>query len=455
LDWVMYFSPIRNDTTMNSARTRGEPMKHRLFPDTIWSFSVALILIWSAATMPAFAQKRTTLYNFTNGADGAWPFAGVTLSNGSLYGTAFYGGDEGCSGDGVYCGTVFELTPPVNKGGTWTESTIYTFGQNPQDGSGPDSELVFDGKGNLYGTTSVPNSLYQLVPTAGGGWTSNWPDADTTPLPPVVDKANNLYESEDDAGENGAVFELTPNTDGTFTKTVLYAFGGGSDGQFPGGLVMDGAGRIWGTTNEGGDTSCQPPLGCGTIFVLLPPSPGGVWTHEILYDFAGGSQGSGGFYPLARDAKGNLYGITSGADSQSCSGIVCAIIFELSPPAQKGGAWIYTLLHTFQDGNDGAYPQGSLVLDSHGALYGTTTWGGNGPCVQEGALVGCGTVFRLTPPSKPGGAWTEAFLHRFQGGSDGSYPRGSVALDEKNVVLFGTTSFGGSLNSGTVFAITR
>jgi len=187
---------------------------------------------------------------------------------------------------------------------------------------------------------------------------------------------------------------------------------------------------------------------------LPPAQSGGAWTHQVLYDFLGGAQGTGGLFPMARDSKGNLYGITTGAGSPACSSNVCAIMFELSPPVKQGGPWTYNILHTFAGGNDGSYPQGSPVLDSHGALYGTTVWGGGGPCIENGSVTGCGTIYRLNPPSHMGGAWTEIFLHRFQGGSDGKLPYGTVWLDEKNLVLYGTTSFGGSYNSGTVFEIT-
>jgi hypothetical protein len=415
-----------------------------------------LFVLILAASVSSVAQKKTTLYNFTDGNDGGWPFAGVTLtSSGALYGTASNGGDEGCAAAGPYCGTVFELTPPAQKGGLWTDSTIYTFGQNEDDSSTPESGVVFDSKGNLYGTTAFVNAMYQLAPQSGGVWASNWLyAASSTIFPPLIDKENNLYVSDPSGGQYGTILELSPNPDGTFTTATLYSFAGGADGQVPGGITMDSAGRIWGLTSEGGNTSCEP-FGCGTIFVLLPPSQsGGAWTHHVLYDFLGGAQGIGGLFPMARDSKGNLYGITTGAGSPTCSSNVCAIVFELSPPVKQGEPWTYNIVHTFTGGNDGSYPQGSLVLDSHGALYGTTVWGGGGPCIENGSVTGCGTIYRLNPPSHVGGAWTETFLHRFQGGSDGKLPYGTVWLDEKNLVLYGTTSFGGSYDSGTVFEIT-
>src|SRR5271166_691313 len=92
------------------------------------------LLILTLASSFAVGQQKTILYNFTGGNDGGVPFGGVTLFNGSLYGAASTGGDQGCN-EAAYCGTVFQLTPPVQKGGTWTEATIYTFGQEANDGS--------------------------------------------------------------------------------------------------------------------------------------------------------------------------------------------------------------------------------------------------------------------------------------------------------------------------------
>jgi uncharacterized repeat protein (TIGR03803 family) len=405
-------------------------------------FSTLLIL--TLASSFAVGQQKTILYNFTGGNDGGIPFGGVTLYNGSLYGAASTGGDQGCD-EAAYCGTVFQLTPPVQKGGTWTEATIYTFGQQANDGSIPMTGVVFDSLGNLYGTTSGYD-LYELVPGLGGQWTSYWPVGAF--LPPAVDKSNNLYQSEFD----NDVIELTPTGTGTFTQTTIYTFAGGTDGQAPEGLTVDAAGRIWGITSEGGNMSCAP-FGCGTVFVLLPPSQsGGAWTHHVLFSFPGGSQGYGGYYPPAIDARGNLYGINIGPSSSRCVSGVCGQVWELSPPGQKGAAWTYSVLHVLQAGNDGDWPQGGLVLDSAGHLYGTTVLGGGGPCVTNGKLSGCGTIFRLSPPKQKGGTWTEA-VFRFHGGSDGQLPYGSVALDQKNNVAYGTTSFGGKYNSGTVFQI--
>jgi uncharacterized repeat protein (TIGR03803 family) len=118
-------------------------------------------------------------------------------------------------------------------------------------------------------------------------------------------------------------------------------------------------------------------------------------------------------------------------------------IFQLIKPAVSGGAWNVRVLHTFTGGNDGANPAGPLVFDSQGALYGTTVAGG---------LANAGTVFQLTPPSAPGGAWTESLLYSFAGTTDGASPTGGLLLGAHGQ-LYGTTSGGGAYGNGTVFAL--
>jgi hypothetical protein len=117
------------------------------------------------------------------------------------------------------------------------------------------------------------------------------------------------------------------------------------------------------------------------------------------------------------------------------------VVFEISPPKQKGGAWTQKVLHDFPgtasgklDG-DGAEPNGGLVLDSKGTIYGTSYFGGNGTAVC--GSIGCGTVFSFTPPTKQGGVWTEKIMHRFSG-PDGGEPSSGVMLGTSGT-LYGTT----------------
>lgn len=228
----------------------------------------------------------------------------------------------------------------------------------------------------------------------------------------------------------------------TPTEKVIYSFQGGNDGANPvSDLIADNAGNFYGTTTYGGSGICTDSagivIGCGTVF-KLSRSQSGKWTETVLYSFQGvpiiGPYDSG--YPLAGvvvDAKGNLYGTTSGTEPYNDWGTV----FQLSPPATKGGAWTKTILYQFGSGYDGANPRSSLIFDSKGQLHGTAS---------IGAPVSAGSVFRLTPPTTSGNPWTFTILYTFQGGDDGQDPS-AVNFDSKGN-LFGTTSAGGGFNVG-------
>jgi uncharacterized repeat protein (TIGR03803 family) len=236
-------------------------------------------------------------------------------------------------------------------------------------------------------------------------------------------------------------------------ETVLYSFQNNPDGATPwAGLIADRAGNLYGTTYYGGPC-------CGTVYELSPPSlPGGSWTEQVLYSFQGGNDGGQPTAVLIMDGHGNLYGTTSnGGDGSSACTYHCGGVFELTPPAQPGGAWIFTALYAFQGGSDGAAPMASLLRDPGGNLYGTTSAGGDMLCTG-----GCGTVFELFPPSAPGGAWAEKVLYSFHGWPDGYYPMAGLVFDAQGN-LYGTTiqggKFGGNLlcegGCGTVFELLR
>jgi uncharacterized repeat protein (TIGR03803 family) len=140
---------------------------------------------------------------------------------------------------------------------------------------------------------------------------------------------------------------------------------------------------------------------------LTPPlSPSGAWTEAVLYNFTGGSDGANPQAPVTSPG-GVLYGTTAGGGASEAG-----TVFSLSPPASAGGSWTETVIHSFI-GSDGTTPEGGLAIHS-GVIYGTTNGGG---------ASGLGTVFSLTPPASFGGSWTEAVLHSFGGGHDGSSPR--------------------------------
>jgi uncharacterized repeat protein (TIGR03803 family) len=408
------------------------------------AFLIAAAWLLTGTAMAA-GPKHTILYSFTGLSDGGSPIAGLILdSTGALYGTGESGGNYNSCDEGGACGVVFKLAPPLQNGGAWTESVLYDF--QYQDPYPPNSNLGFDQAGNLYGATAGGSTAVYQLTELDGSWSLNpiYRAGDGTIATPILDQKSNLYTTVefDSTNPNGLVLELSPQLNGSWAQTTLYAFAGGNDGSAPkGGVIADKAGNLYGTTVGGGGNSQ-----CGTVFQLTQVNGG--WTETVLHSFTG----SDGCYPYAGvivDAKGNLYGTTSNGGAGVCNN-KCGVVFELSPPEVKGGAWTESFLLLFNN-TDGANPLAALAIDSTGALYGTTNLGGNGPCEPKGA--GCGTVFRLTPPSKPGGAWSQIF-YSFQG-PDGAKPYGNVLLDQSKGVLYGTTLEGGANGYGTVFQFTR
>jgi uncharacterized repeat protein (TIGR03803 family) len=303
-------------------------------------------------------------------------------------------------------GSIATLLGGTGMAPAQTLTTLYTFGGGT-DGAFPEAGLIADASGALYGTTGI------------GG----------TPCASHV--------------SCGTVFKLTPPgaTGGPWTETVLNSFTG-VDGWAPGaGLIADASGALYGTTRLGGFGSGGPGGGfgtcCGTVFKLTPPGvTGGPWTETVLHAFGGdGTTPEAG---LIADASGALYGTTA-QDG----------VFKLTPPGATGGPWTETVLYSFIGGGDGAAPVAGLIADASGALYGTTQAGGGTGCA--GGL-GCGTVFKLTPPTTTGGTWTESVLYSFTGGTDGANPVAGLIADTSGA-LYGTTEGGGS-GGGTVFKLT-
>jgi len=248
---------------------------------------------------------ETVLHRFTANNDGITPGYGDVVFDkaGNLYGTTMNGGTNDR-------GIVYELTP---SGGSWTESILFNFGSGL--GVYPYNGVIFDNAGNLYGTTyededgpTVYGTVYQLTPS-GSGWTENilhsFQEASDGAYPfggVIFDQAGNLYGTTAYSGPAGAgtIFQLTPSN-GTWTLTVLHSFAG-SDGPF-GGLTMDAAGNLYGTTYADGANLF------GSVFRLTPSGDG--WTYTDIYDFTGGNDGGYPFGTVAFDANGNLYGTAS------------------------------------------------------------------------------------------------------------------------------------------------
>lgn len=330
---------------------------------------------------------HTVLYSFTGGLDGGEPYKGVIIdAQGNLYGTAVVGGlSVGPCADGG-CGVVYKVS---KSGSGWTQSVIYSF-TGGDDGFGPGGALVFDSHGNLYGMTPTGGAdglgtVFQLQPTASGPWTFRLIHTFAGGNDGATGSAGRLFVGPNDklfgvstaGGANGAgtAFELTPTASGEWKSTTLYAFKGATQPGFPyGGLAFDGKGSFYGTTYYDGANSL------GSVFRLSFRN--GTWQEGVIHNFAGGQDGSGPIATLTFDANGNLYGTTSEGGA-ACS---CGTIFKLTPASN--GNWVYSVVYRFQGAPDGAFPYNSLVLDSSGTLYGTTTQGGSS---NEGA------IYQFTP----------------------------------------------------------
>lgn len=333
---------------------------------------------------------ENVLYSFTGGADGGGPQPGdgpIFDAAGNLYGTAGNDGNICEHPDG--CGVVYELTPTSSG---WTESVVYAF-TGGSDGAAPLAGMIFDASGNLYSTTWNGGStdcglgcgvVFTLSPSLDGAWAENvlysftsGSDGVNSDAGVVFDSAGNLYGVTWYAGAygSGVVFELTPNSDGGWTESVLHQFTGDTDGAHPRGhLIFDPAGNLYGTAAN------EYASGYGVVFELKP-NANGTWRKRNLHQFTGGKDGANPYVGLTIDSAGNLYGVTNDGGAYGYG-----VVFKLSPTSS--GGWAFRVLHTFNDGYSGAYPRGNLVLDGAGNIYGTTYGDGSKTF---------GTVFEITP----------------------------------------------------------
>jgi uncharacterized repeat protein (TIGR03803 family) len=213
---------------------------------------------------------------------------------------------------------------------------------------------------------------------------------------------------------------------------IIYNFAGGSDGEYiDSDLVIDGAGNLYGTSVQGGDFSS------GTVFQLTPSNGG--WTHTVLYSFTGGAHGGEPYKGVTVDSQGNLYGTTVAGGGGSCEG-GCGVAYKLT---NHGGVWTQTVIHAFTGGADGSGPGTGLTLGRHGALYGMTPTGGAN---------GLGVVFKLIPMRN--GAWVLKVIHAFTGGNDGAGGSAGRLLLYKGS-FYGVTTTGGANGLGVVFNLTH
>lgn len=337
-------------------------------------------------------------------------------------------------------------TPPAHA---QTFKVLYTF--HGKDGAAPVGQLVRDASGNLYGTT-ITGGTGKCQLGCGTGfkmnksgkviWVHSFNGANgEQPLAGLLrDGTGNLFGTTDLGGDLncippygcGTVFKL----DKAGKETVLHKFTGPPDGYGPEPLLVeDSAGNLYGTTYIGGAN------GYGAVFKL---DAGG--TETILYNFTGGPDGCFPYPGVILDSAGNLYGVTLDGGAGFCNSGY-GVVFEVDTAGNE------TVLHTF-GGEDGANPDSVLLFDSQGNLYGTTAHGGSS-IVCGG---GCGTVFELSPDN---GSWTEAVLYNFcslTSCADGEDPaRGPLARDTSGN-LYGTTDFGGTYSNcngtcGVVFKL--
>ena len=276
------------------------------------------------------------------------------------------------------------------------------------------------------------------------------------PLAPLImDRAGNFFGTAASGGNAGCVrygstgcgtvFELEHDSASLtgWAEKVLFRFPGGNGPWFPmAKLTMDGAGDLFGVSADsqfGAPYDCFTKY-CGTAFELSRPAqPGGQWTETTLYRFANGADGGNPASGLTPDGRGNFYGTTQTGGPRNFG-----TVFELSPPADMGGRWTETVISGFENG--GNAPEGNVVFDPAGDLYGTTALGGSPAC--EG---GCGVVFKLSPPPMAGGPWTETVIYEF--GTNTCTPKSDLAFDSSGN-LYGTTQ-GCPAFSATVFELHR
>jgi len=296
----------------------------------------------------------------------------LVAPDGALFGTLYF--NYGCE----FCGGVFQLYPPPTVPRTvlqlWNGQTLHDF-SGGSDGGNPSGALLRDQSGNLFGTTENGGiglgTIYKLDHDTWNETVVFAPQGPTDGVMPlngvISDDAGNLYGVFEVGGPNGAgvVYELSNSGNG-WTEQHVYDFSGGSDGAEPVSVVMDASGNLYGATSGGGTNHA------GTMFKLTRSSGG--WSLTTLYNFSGSAPcGVTGRLTLS---NGGLYGTTR------CDGAYgYGSIFGLTSSG-------YQDLHDFTNGDDGSYPNGDLVVDKQGNLYGTTFGGGSG---------GGGVVFEITP----------------------------------------------------------
>jgi uncharacterized repeat protein (TIGR03803 family) len=401
-----------------------------------WKMAGATFVLCAATSIGAQAQTFNTLVTF-DGSNGSQPYYGslVQGANGLLYGTTYVGGTEGL-------GTVFSVT----SDGDLTTQYSFLMQSDCSDGKSPVGALVLARDGNYYGTTyGGGDDLTCNAPTGCGTIFRMTPEGTLTTLHvfqgtdgflPYDGLAQSpsglLYGTTYYGGASGqgTVFEIAP-TSGTLT--TLHSFSS-TDGAFPTSALVQGTdGDFYGTTTGGGNLTCFPPVGCGTVFRI---TPGGKLATLHSFALNDGANPVGGLI-LATD--GNFYGATANGGDLTCNTNGCGTVFRMAPRGT------FKTLHSFH-GRDGRAPTAGPIQATDGGLYGTTAGGGNLRC---DAPIGCGTVFKIAPTGEL------TTLHSFCDPpctTDGVYPYAGL-IQATDGTFYGVTNEGGSLGDGTIFSL--
>lgn len=401
---------------------------------------------------------------------------------------------------------VLAAAPAVAK--TGTESVLHAF--DGSDGGMPESPVIGDAAGNLYGTTLSggphgDGTVFRIAPdgtfTMLYGFSGGATDANQPIGAIAMDSTGAIFGAAEKGGpaDAGAVYQLSPPVSGDqWQLTILHYFCSKAqcaDGKRPySGVVRDRNGVLYGTTNLGGKGTASADN--GVVYKLMPPADGtGVWQHKVLYDFCSQSDCADGYFPeyapLLLAKGGMLYGTVPNNGPSTGGGVLYRL-------RTKGGG--FEVLHSFTaHGSEGGRANGGVVMDENGVLYGTTVQGGAYDCgtaytydtvstalgviysfcsdatgavhaaigltlVQgknglsiygassDGGPRRAGTLFALTPPAIAGDPWHEKVLHRFCSDrcDDGADPLFGLLL-HRDGGFFGTTSLRGAGGQGVVF----
>ena len=299
-----------------------------------------------------------------------------------------------CNGGTSDSGAVYRLTAPEGGSGPWTKLTLYSF-MGTSDGACPNT-LVLGAGGVLYGTTAVDNQTASLT-----------------------------------------AFSLTPpqSAGNPWTFTLLYTFTEEEGAAL--GLADGPDGVLYITTRFGGTG------GVGSVESLTPPATlPGPWTLTVLHNFVFTEYGAYPFSGVIVGPGGELYGTTQNGGITGCP--VCGVVYALFPPATPGGNWPFKILFSMTP--KASFPVG-VAMGKGGVLYGVADEGGR-------ACPDCASVFSLTPPATPGGAWTEAIPYAFPANDfNNSY---NPLVIGPGGVLYGTANLPGATQTccGVIFSVT-